>query len=564
MGREGKCRISMNDNTLEILAAAITAIDEPVIIISPRGQVRFVNAAARRLLGFVDIELPSDINELLPVVDENQRESIRISSQKLSDAAFLQRINEQAVILRHNGSEFPFEMRVTRLQVVDGEAFMLCVHDLYHTRSLADTLHFHRSHDQLTGLCNRAEFERQVQEALKQAMQTHQSHLLVFIDIDQFKLINDSCGHVAGDELLRQLAELFRAGLTGEHDVLARLGGDEFGILLWAQTLAEAEPWLKQLIAEVRDFEFSWADREFPISISAGVSELKGDEISWAQALGQADAACYQAKENGGNRYVVFSGSDEQLAQRQTEMQWVSRIVQALQQDRFQLWAQRIQPIHQAVEQEHMEILVRMLDTDGSTIPPGLFLPAAERFNLVLMLDKWVISRTFDWMNRRQQQQLPLPHCSINLSGTSINQPQFHEFVANELKRSGVNPRNICFEVTETAAIENLQKARLFIQQMQQLGCTFALDDFGSGMSSFAYLRTLPVNYLKIDGVFIKELPDNPIDLAMVKAINEVGKVMGMKTVAEFVENDRILTCLKAIGVDYAQGYGVEKPKPLQ
>lgn len=553
----------MNSNTLAMLVAAITAIDEPVIIISARGTVIFVNAACRRLLGFIDVELPGNINQLIPVVDENSREPINLSTALLHDADFLQRINEQAVILRRNGSEFPFDMRITPLQTGQADGLMICLRDLYQTRSLADTLHFHRSHDQLTGLCNRAEFERRIQEALEQAKHSQNSHVLVYIDVDQFKLVNDSCGHLAGDELLRQMSELLRTVL-GDNDVLARLGGDEFGILLWDQDIKAAEPILKKLMDHIRRFEFSWADKNFPMSVSAGVAELNGADLNWAQALGQADAACYHAKENGGNQYWLYSETDTDLAQRQTEMQWVSRIVQALQQDRFQLWAQRIQSISGDDNEGHQEILVRMIDVDGKVIPPGLFLPAAERYNLVLMLDKWVVSRTFDWMAARERAGQLVPRCNINLSGNSINQAQFHQFVAEELARSGIDPSRICFEVTETAAIENLQKARLFILQMQEIGCAFALDDFGAGMSSFAYLRTLPVNYLKIDGVFIKELPNNPIDLAMVKAINEVGKVMGMKTVAEFVENEQIVACLKTLGVDYAQGYGIAKPQPLE
>ena len=552
----------MNSNTLALLVAGITAIDESVIIISTRGSVVFVNAACRRLLGFMDVELPANINQLIPLVDENSREPVDILPKQLFDDDFLAQVNENCVILRRNGSEFPFEMRVTGLQTGSQGGVMICLRDLYHARSLADTLHFHRSHDQLTGLSNRAEFERCVQDALEQSIQSQESHVLVFVDIDQFKVINDTCGHVAGDELLRQLSELFR-GLLGNDDVLARLGGDEFGILLWDFAMRAAEDWVAVLIQRVRDFEFSWADKSFALSVSAGVAALHGKEMNWAQALGQADAACYHAKEQGGNQFRVYSGTDQELAQRQTEMQWVSHIVQALQQDRFQLWAQQIRFIGSGQEEEHQEILVRMIDTDGSIIPPGMFLPAAERFNLVLMLDKWVVSHTLDWMANQQRTSKPVPRCNINLSGTSINQPQFHQFVTDELMRSGVSPSLICFEVTETAAIENLQSARRFIQQMQAVGCSFALDDFGAGMSSFAYLRTLPVNYLKIDGVFVKELPGNPIDFAMVKAINEVGKVMGMKTVAEFVENDDIIECLKTIGVDYAQGYGVAKPKPL-
>lgn len=553
----------MNNMQRDLLPAALQALREAVLIIDPQGQLLLVNRSCRRLLGFADDEpLTGALADLLIIVDENSREPLPLPLDRLDDPDWLCHINDNAVILRRNGSEFPFELHVSHLSQGRSSGWLLTFKDLFQTRSLADTVHFQRSHDTLTGLVNRSEFESRLQDALLQAKQDGAGHVLCYIDLDQFKVINDTCGHIAGDELLRQLTELFRS-VIADNDVLARIGGDEFTVLLWQRTIEEAALWSEELLQRVVDFPFSWADKTFSLSISIGLAALSGAGQNWATVLGQADAACYHAKDLGGNQIRIYSDDDVQLAQRQTEMQWVSRIVQALQQDRFQLWAQRIAPVLPGAGAGHQEILVRMIDVDGSLIAPGLFLPAAERFNLVLMLDRWVVGRTLDWMATRQRTGQPPIRCAINLSGTSINQSHFHQFVAEELQRSGVAPELVCFEVTETAAIANLQSARAFIQQMKQLGCAFALDDFGAGMSSFAYLRNLPVDYLKIDGVFVKDIANNAMDYAMVRAINEVGKVMGMKTIAEFVENDAVLAKLKEIGVDYAQGYGIARPAPL-
>ncbi|MFZ5842790.1 MAG: EAL domain-containing protein [Pseudomonadota bacterium] len=554
---------AMEHASPELFPAALQALREAVMLVAPDGRLLLVNRACRRLLGYAeDDPLTERLDELLIVLDENSREPITLPMNRLDDPDWLRNLNDSAVIQRRNGNEFPFELHAVRLRQGRSSGWLLTIKDLFQTRSLADTVHFQRSHDVLTGLVNRAEFESRLQDALLQSQQEGGGHALCYIDLDQFKVVNDTCGHIAGDELLRQLTELFRTQVS-DADVLARIGGDEFATLLWQRSLDEAALWAEELRQRVTEFPFSWGDKSFSLSVSIGVAALIGPGQNWATALGQADAACYHAKELGGNQLRIFSEDDEQLAQRHTEMQWVSRIVQALQQDRFQLWAQRIAPVLPGQGIGHQEILVRMIDVDGSLVPPGMFLPAAERFNLVLMLDRWVVGRTFDWMAQQQRRGAPPITCAINLSGASINQPLFHQFVAEELQRSGVAPERVCFEVTETTAIANLQSARAFIQQMKQLGCAFALDDFGAGMSSFAYLRNLPVDYLKIDGVFVKDLASNAMDYAMVRAINEVGKVMGMKTIAEFVENDAVLAKLREIGVDYAQGYGIARPAPL-
>ncbi len=552
----------MDNTELSLLPVALRALPHAIVIVREDGRPLAVSAVCEHLLRWpAGAALPATLSELLPLCDEHSRAGLDWELGRLDDPDWQRELTESAVLQRQDGSEFPFELVVVPLAAGDVRGWLLLLTDLLMTRSLADTVHFQRSHDSLTGLVNRAEFESRLQDLLAQ-VSASAGHALCYIDVDQFKVINDTCGHVAGDELLRQLTELLRARVA-VGDLLARIGGDEFAVLLSRRTLTTANVWADSVREAISQLPFNWGDKTFRLSVSIGVAALTGPDQNWAQVLGQADAACHHAKELGGNQVRLFSADDAQLAQRHTEMQWVSRIVQALQQNRFQLWAQPIVAVAAGSELVHQEILIRMIDVDGTLIAPGHFLPAAERFNLVLMIDRWVVSQTLNWLAARQQQGLPPVRCAINLSGASVNQPPFLDFIESELRRSAVPPDWLCFEVTETAAIANLQRARSFIQTLQSWGCEFALDDFGAGMSSFAYLRNLPVDYLKIDGAFIKELASNAMDQAMVRAINEVAKVAGMKTIAEFVENNEVLAVLGEIGVDYAQGYGIAKPAPL-
>jgi len=377
--------------------------------------------------------------------------------------------------------------------------------------------------------------------------------------MDEFKVINDTCGHVAGDELLRQLAQLLTINVR-ESDTLARLGGDEFGILLQDCPVAKAKNIADALCATLREFWFSWEERTFRITASIGIVSINRSNSSSKDIFSHADLSCHSAKELGGNRICLYEESDEKMSRRYQEMNWVSRITDALNENRFVLYRQSIAPIRGG--SPHQEILVRMLDPHGELVPPGEFIPSAERYNLMPAIDRWVISSLLQKLATEPPVQGMVT--TVNLSGTTINQDDFISFIKNQLRESGVPARSICFEVTETAAIGNLSRAREFIREMKAVGCLFALDDFGTGLSSFAYLKTLPVDYLKIDGEFVKGIATNRIDRAMVRSINEIGHVMGMETIAEFVENDAILGVLADIGIDYAQGYGIAKPCPFE
>ena len=439
---------------------------------------------------------------------------------------------------------------------------MVQIQDVTEARELSRKLTYQASHDALTGLINRREFETQIKQLVaSSSINQHTEHALLYLDLDQFKVINDTCGHIAGDELLRQIATVMKETVR-QADILARLGGDEFGVLMGFCSQEQSQRLAESLRKEIEDFRFAWDGQVFNLAVSIGIASINQTTHNITEIMRRADAACYMAKESGRNRTHVFRDEDETLAQRQGEMQWVARINTALEEDKFHLYAQAIMDIKRQ-EITHYEILIRLEDEEGNIIPPGAFLPAAERYNLISKLDRWVIKKSLAWVTEQSALSEDDFIVSINISGLSFSEPGFTEYVLGLLQTYQIQNERICFEITETAAIANLSSVTEFIKQLQQQGCLFALDDFGSGMSSFAYLKNLPVDFLKIDGMFVKDILDDPIDFEMVKSINEIGHVMGKKTIAEFVENDAILAKLEEIGVDYAQGYGIGMPEPV-
>ncbi len=438
------------------------------------------------------------------------------------------------------------------------------LHDITERKHAEDTLAYQATHDALTGLINRGEFERRLARVLETANMSQGEHALCYMDLDQFKVINDTCGHMAGDELLRQLGKVLSASVR-KRDTLARLGGDEFGVLIEHCSLRQARRVANKIRSAVADFHFAWATQTFRIGVSIGLVPISETSENVATLLSAADSACYAAKDEGRNRVHVYRLDDTELARRQGEMQWVGRINQALEDDRFQLWSQPIVPIGGETGNDwHLELLLRLIDEQGQIVLPGAFLPAAERYGLSTRLDRWVVSAAFRWLNRNPELLGRLHLCCINLSGASLADEEFLSYIQEQLDQFRVPARKICFEITETAAIASLSRAMTFMEQLKSRGCLFALDDFGSGLSSFAYLKTLPVDYLKIDGAFVKDIVEDELDLALVRSISDVGKVMGKATIAEFVENDTILCKLREVGVDYAQGYGIGRPSPIE
>ncbi len=444
----------------------------------------------------------------------------------------------------------------------DETTFFIVCEDITETYRLSQQLSYQATHDSLTGLVNRSEFERRLQRVLKIDAPKNIEHAICYLDLDQFKIINDTCGHLAGDELLRQLSELLLAKVR-KRDTLARLGGDEFGVLMEHCDLEQARRVADSLRETVEKFRFVWQDKKFSIGVSIGLVPINTSSGNVNDILSAADAACYAAKDAGRNRIHVYASDDKSVAMRRGEMQWVNRINHALEEGLFKLYYQKIVSVNGLKQGDHYELLLRMTGSNGELIPPGAFLSAAERYGLSNKIDSWVVNKAFTWLASHPAKLKKLHICAINLSGQSLGNEEFMQGLLNSLDESGIPANKICFEITETAAIANLASAIRFINKFRSKGCLFALDDFGSGVSSFGYLKNLPVDYLKIDGSFVRDIANDRIDRAMVKSINEIGQIMGKQTIAEFVENDAILKELKKLGVDYAQGYGIGKPRPL-
>jgi len=440
-------------------------------------------------------------------------------------------------------------------------------------KRLAEELHasqarleYQATHDALTGLTNRSEFEARLGAAIEDRRTSGRDYALLYIDLDQFKIINDTCGHAAGDELIKQVAWLIKSALRSD-DLLARLGGDEFGALLANCAAPDAVNIAEGIRRRIAELRFRWQDRIFAVNASTGVLALGETLPSVSDALSAADAACYLAKDNGRNRVHLFRPDDQQVQTRHGEMRWVERINAALDKGSFELAAQpivAIAPRESGVRsQRHFELLLRMVADDGQIIAPMAFIPAAERYGLMPSLDRWVIARACRELARLHACGVDLPTCMINLSGASVSDPALADYISSCLAQNSIAPVHLGFELTETAAVGNLASASKLMSRLRALGCPIALDDFGSGMSSFSYLKSLPVDFLKIDGAFVRDVNSDPIDHAVVEAIQRVGRLMGIKTIAECVEDQAALDALARIGVDYAQGYHLGVPIPL-
>ncbi|MEY4641229.1 MAG: hypothetical protein RLZZ227_1223 [Pseudomonadota bacterium] len=526
------------------------------------GRIHYANHQAARML---HLSIPSMLNHsFLEVLQAGGAKADLLT--KLDAGEELQ---NQELLLHYNDAPVWVSLSTSNL-VLEGERVQCnALMDVTEAHELSNQLIYQATYDDLTGLVNRREFEDRLQEVIELTQQRRSDNVLCYLDLDQFKVINDTCGHMAGDELLRQLAqELYRC--VRRDDTLARLGGDEFAILLENCSIDNAERAANNVRNAVQNFRFLWNENMFTVGVSIGLTLIAKDGESLSEVLRRADAACYAAKEAGRNRLHIFRPDDKDLAQRHTEMSWVARINAALEDNRLELWHQEIAQISREDEtqghtaEDHFEVLVRMRDTDGSLIMPGSFLPAVERYALAAKIDRWVLRALFKWLEDNPANSDRIGICAINLSGQTLGDLNFHDEVIALIESSKLRADCICFEITETSAIANLSNATLFMQRLKQHGCTFALDDFGSGLSSFAYLKTLPVDFVKIDGLFVKDILSDPVDRAMVKAIIEMAHALGKYAIAEFVENDAILQELIDLGVDYVQGYGIGRPAPLR
>lgn len=538
---------------------------DAVIMTDARGNVEEINPFAARMLDACIAEGESrPSREVLRLLNHSTRDPIDDPVARALAIKFSVIEEEHRLLIGTDGNEYT--VNLLAVPVLDNEGAVsgciVVLHDVTEMFGMARRLSHQATHDPLTGLVNRHEFEVRLQQAIESASIDRTQHALLYMDVDLFKVANETFGHRAGDELLKQIVSRLKQ-VVRHGDTLARLGGDEFGLLLNACPVQKAQQIAETIRKSIKNDHFLWDGKQFDLGITIGLVPVAADSGTRADLLSVAEVACSVAKDAGRNRVQLYEAHDIAMARHRGEMQWVHRITEALNEDRFVLYCQEILALNMSSNDKHYEILLRMQDKQGNIIPPNEFIPAAERYQLMPAVDRWVIDRTLLDFHFLQQEDGAMVSCAINLSGQSLCDESFLPYVVERIKSSDIPPARICFEITETAVMANLNIAVHFIAVLRDMGVRFALDDFGSGLSSFAYLKNLSVDYLKIDGAFVREMVHDRIDYAMVSSINEIGQLMGIKTIAEFVENDAILEKLRELNVDYAQGYGIGRPRPL-
>jgi diguanylate cyclase (GGDEF)-like protein/PAS domain S-box-containing protein len=543
------------------------SLNEAVVRANAHGIIEYLNPAASRLTGWsIEEACGMKLSDVFSMVKEDVCESkLEIVSRIFSGAQHSTN-SVDFVNAAKGGAQYCIELTATPLLNGQGELLgsVLVFRDVTEIRALSRELTYQATHDPLTGLYNRREFERYLQGALTDARTRNVEHSLCYLDLDMFKVVNDTCGHPAGDELLRQLALLLKQAVRKE-DLIARVGGDEFAILLRQCTLERAEAITDQIRRTMKDFRFVWEDKTVDVGVSIGVVRLAADSGDTKDVFSAADVACRVAKEEGRNRVHVFRPNDLTITRRKREIDWVHRIGRAISENQFLLFGQWIRPLAASrTRPSHCEVLIHLLDEQGEIAGPSAFLPAAERYHLMPIIDRWVVQATFEALRALPEDASRRLGCfNINLSGQTLCDPEFLAYVLKQFEKTGVAAERICFEITETAAVTNLSSALRLVTSLKEVGCRFALDDFGSGVSSFSYLKNIPVDYLKIDGTFVHNVSEDQTDMAMVSSINQVAHIMGIETIAEYVESDGIRAALETMGVDYGQGYALARPAPL-
>jgi len=528
---------------------------------TPDGKFMAANPALVRMLGYdsedelLSVDVASDV-----YMESGHREGWAKAMAESGEVK-----NAELVLKRRDGSKIVVLENSRVVRDAEGRALFYegTLTDITASHELSQQLSYDASHDPLTGLANRREFELRLQRALELAMATSATHAVCFMDLDRFKGVNDSCGHVAGDELLRQLGQVLEQKVRSA-DVVARLGGDEFAVLLQNCGPSDAQQVANSLLQAVAAHQFVWGDKAYTLGVSIGMVLVNSHFRRIAQVMNAADAACYAAKDAGRNRVHVYKEDDAVIERHNGEMEWVVRAKRALVENRLFLEAQPIKPLAAgSSEMPHYELLVRMRDENGRSVPPGAFLPSVERYNLAVRYDRWVISAAVDWMRAHPQDLASVSRFFVNLSKDSVLDRDTAAYIRQTTANAGVNPQKLGFELSESVAIGNLTRANQLISDLRRIGCATSLDDFGSGVSSFAYLKALAVEYIKVDGMFVGNISQDHADYAMVRSIKEIGHVMGKKIVAESVETAAVLEKLTEIGVDYAQGFEVGVPRPL-
>jgi diguanylate cyclase (GGDEF)-like protein/PAS domain S-box-containing protein len=548
----------------------LQSIADAVLCTNRACEVTYMNSAAEALLGWPATEaVGQPLATVLHMLPEPNTFSVTAEIAQILAGEQRTGPATGSLLRKRDGATTPVHERAAPIRDSHGDVIgiALVMRDITQERAFAAQLQHQATHDALTGLANRREFEQQLGRAIVDQQSKGAEYALLYLDLDQFKVVNDTCGHAAGDELICQVSWAVKHELRAA-DTLARLGGDEFGILLADNAQDAALKVAESIRRRISELRFLWDGKIFSTNVSIGVLSLTESLATVGDALSAADQACYLAKDNGRNRVQLYRPDDQVMRARHGEMRWVERLNRAIDLDQFALFAQEIRPVgggagngHFAAS--HFEILIRMIDADGTLIAPMAFIPAAERYGLMPKIDRWVIANACKNLAALGERHGAIPICMINLSGASVTDPGMADFVRSQLAQFALPTRSIGFELTETAAITNLASASQLMHRLNEIGCPTALDDFGSGMASFAYLRRLPVDYLKIDGEFVQDMTTDAVDYEIVEAIHNVGRVMGIKTVAESVENADILAALLLVGVDFAQGYHIGRPVPM-
>ena len=544
---------------------AMDSIGDAVITTDKNGNIEYLNPVAQKLTGWQAEEvLGLPLQKVFKIVNESTRQpcpnpvDICIAENRALGLV------GNTILISRDGTEYGIEDSAAPITDVSGHVIgaVLVFRDVTVQRIMSREMSYRASHDTLTGLINRGEFEHMLEKSLISGREEELEHAVLYIDLDQFKVVNDSSGHNAGDNLLKEIV-IVMSGCIRTTDTFARLGGDEFGILLEKCDVDNAMRIAQNICKSVDEYRFVTDKRRHRVGASIGLVMIDDNWLSVNHLLQAADQACYAAKEGGRNRVHLYLDKDYVLQAHLGEVQWASRIEQAIEDDNFILYCQRILPL-KGKGGMHGEILLRLKDENGDLIPPGAFLPAAERYHMASRIDKWVVREVFSWMKLHQKSLKHVETISINLSGQSLGDRNFSDYVLDLIRDNALDCSQLCFEITETAAITNIQVAEKFIASMKKHQIKFSLDDFGSGVSSFGYLKKLDVDYIKIDGLFVKGLTSSPIDQATVRCIAEVAKVTGKKTIAEWVENEPTEKLLKEMGINYTQGYLKHKPAPLE
>ncbi len=544
----------------DFISTTLDSITNAVIVVDSKLMIQLANPAAERLLG------DDEENLRLYPLDE---QVILYSNRSTTHIANMKRLLKtphrlENLFIQRDGNTIELEMMASPMLEKGSEdiGHVLVFKDVTEDRKLRRKLNYEGRHDKLTGFLNRAAFERKFDSMVTDNDYTRNQHILVYLNLDQFKLVNDTCGNAVGDMLLKQVAGVIKANVR-KSDLLARLGGDEFGILLpYAETSTAANT-VNEILTYIHQEGFNWDDREYTITASAALIPFGLASDDYSEKLADLTTARSIAKDNGGNQYYLIDDDDEKVQKHHSTMGWASGINKGFSEQRFKLYAQPIVPLKQQEKRKHYEILIRYQDEDDTIIRPGEFLVPAERFNLIEKIDRWVVSEVIRWLAANPQLDGKIQF-SINLSGRSIGSTSFHRFLVQLLEHESVDVTSLCFEITETAAVKDVEKSIEFIRIVKQLGAKFSLDDFGSGLSSFTYLKQFPVDYLKIDGVFIKDILHDAQSYDFVRSITEVGHCLGMKVIAEFVESKNMFHTLREAKVDYLQGYTIGKPAPIE